>query len=62
MKSPLFVYKKLVGELQDMGFEINPNDPSVANKLVNGSQMTIRWHVDDLMISHMKQEEILQVV
>ncbi len=24
--------------------------------------MTIRWHVDDLMISHLKQEEIMQVV
>jgi hypothetical protein len=30
--------------------------------MVNGSQMTIRWHVDDLMISHLKQEEIMQVV
>jgi hypothetical protein len=45
-----------------MGFEINPYDPCVANKMVNGSQMTIRWHVDDLMISHLKQEEIMQVV
>ncbi len=24
--------------------------------------MTSRWHVDDLMISHLKQEEIMQVV
>ncbi len=30
--------------------------------MVNGSHMTIRWHVDDLMISHLKQEEIMQVV
>jgi predicted CoA-binding protein len=52
----------LVGELQSMGFEINPYNPCVANKMVNGSQMTIRWHVDDLMISHLKQEEIMQVV
>jgi hypothetical protein len=44
-----------------MGFEINPYDPCVANKMVNRSQMTIRWHVDDLMISHLKQEEIMQV-
>ncbi len=49
-------------ELQSMGFEINPYDPCIANKMVNGSQMTIRWHVDDLMISHLKQEEIMQVV
>jgi hypothetical protein len=30
--------------------------------MVNGSQMTIRWLVDDLMISHLKEEEIMQVV
>jgi hypothetical protein len=24
--------------------------------------MTIRWHIDDLMISHLKQKEIVQVV
>jgi hypothetical protein len=45
-----------------MGFEINPYDPCVANKMMNGSQMTIKWHVDDLMISHLKQEEIMKVV
>ncbi len=49
-------------ELQSMGFEINPYDPCNANKMVNKSQMTIRWHVDDLMISHLKQKEIMQVV
>jgi hypothetical protein len=62
MKSALLFYKKLVGELQSMGFEINPYNPCIANKMVNGSQMMIRWHVDDLMISHLKQEEIMQVV
>ncbi len=35
-----------------MGFEVNPYDPCVVNKIVNGSQMTTWWHVDDLMISH----------
>jgi hypothetical protein len=45
MKSALLFYKKLVGELQDVGFEINPYDPCIVNKMVNGSQMTTRWHV-----------------
>ncbi len=44
MKSALLFYSKLVSELQEMGFEINPYDPCVANKTVNGTQMTIRWH------------------
>jgi hypothetical protein len=55
-------YNKLVAELQDLGFEKNPYGPCVANKMVNGLQMMIRWYVDDLMISHLKQEEIMQVV
>jgi hypothetical protein len=34
-----------------MGFIINPYDPCVANKIVNGNQLALQWHVDDLMIS-----------
>jgi hypothetical protein len=45
-----------------MGFEINPYDPCVANKVVNGTQMTVRWHVNDLMISHISRSEILEFV
>jgi hypothetical protein len=40
MKSVLLFYRKLVSELQEMGFTINPYDPCVANKTVNGTQMT----------------------
>ena len=52
MKSTLLLYRKLVSELREMGYVINPYDPYVANKMINGTQMTIRRHVDDLMISH----------
>ena len=62
MKSALLFYRKLVKELKEMGFEINPYDPWVANKLVNKRQMTVRWHVDDLMISHVDKGEILKFV
>ncbi len=62
MNSALLFYMKLVTELQEMGFEINPYNPCIANKMVNGMQMTIRWHVDDLMINHLKQEDIMQLV
>ncbi len=61
MKSTLLFYRKLVSELREMGFEINPYDPCVANKTINGTQMTIRWHVDDLMISHLSQDKIMVV-
>ena len=42
MKSALLLYRKLVLDLQEMGFEINPYNPCVANKMVNGTHMTIR--------------------
>jgi hypothetical protein len=62
MKSALLFYRKLVSELKEMGFEINPYDPCVANKMVNGTQMTIRWHVDDLMMSHVSRDKIMKIV
>jgi hypothetical protein len=53
LRSALLFYKKLVGELEDMGFELNPYDPCVANRQVDGSQQTVTWHVDDLKVSHL---------
>ena len=35
-----------------MGFELNPYDLCVANKMINGSQCTIGFYVDDNKISH----------
>jgi hypothetical protein len=55
--------KALYGMMKGaLGFQINPYNPYIANKMVDGLQMTIRWHVDDLMIGHLKHEEIMQVV
>ena len=52
MKSALLFYRKLVADLISLGFEINPYDPCVANKIINGKQLTICWNVDDLFIGH----------
>ena len=52
MKSALLFYRKLVADLISLGFEINPYDPCVANKMVRGKQLTVCWHVDDLFIGH----------
>ena len=46
------MYRKLFADLKSLGFEINPYDPCVANKTINGKQMTICWHVDDLFVGH----------
>jgi hypothetical protein len=58
MKSALLFYQQIVSELKMMGFTINPYDPCDANKIINGSQMMLRWHVDDLMISHKNMTDI----
>jgi hypothetical protein len=54
MKSALLFYCKLVANLLSLGYTINPYDPCVANKMIDGSQMTICWHVDDLFLGHAK--------
>jgi hypothetical protein len=52
MKSALLFYRKLVANLTSLGYKINPYDPCVANKIINDKQMTICWHVDNLLIGH----------
>ena len=42
-----------------MGFVLNPYDPCIANKEIDGSQCTILWYVDDTKISH-KDEGIVR--
>ena len=41
---------------------MNPYDPCVCNKLIDGAQMTITWHVDDLKISHASDDVISSVI
>ena len=52
LQAALLFYENLSGELQKMGFKINPYDFCVANKTIKGKQCTIVWHVDYLKISH----------
>jgi len=58
LESAMLFYRRLVKDLTAFGFEINPYDPCVANKMVNGHQMTVSWHVDDLKISHKDPRQI----
>ena len=38
--------------VNELGFEMNPYDKCVVNKIINGKQCTIIWHVDDFKLSH----------
>ena len=46
-------YRKVTKDLESVGFEFNPYDPCVANGKVNGEQQILRFHVDNMLVSHM---------
>ena len=54
MKAVLLLYQKFLGDLMTIGFKLNPYDPCVANKTINGKQLTLVWHVDDIEASHVE--------
>ncbi len=60
LKSALLFYKKIVADLQnyEAPFVINPYNPCVANTIINGKQVTITWHVDDLKVLHVDPFQI----
>ena len=54
----MIFYKKLANDLQLYSFALNLYDACVANKMVEGKQMTVSLHVDDLNVSHDHPKEI----
>ena len=46
--------------MESQGFELNPYNPCVINKMVNDNHMTIVCHVYYFLISHMDDKEITQ--
>ena len=46
----------------DLGFTINPYDPCIANKTIDGKQCTILWHVDDIKMSHVSQDVLESIM
>jgi hypothetical protein len=58
MVASLLYHRKFVKSLTDIGFIINPYDMFVANKIIEGEQMTICFHVDDCKLSHRRKKFI----
>ncbi len=58
LESPLLFHRKLKKDLESIGFKVNPCDPCVANKMIDGKQMTVTWHVDDLKVSHVDPKQV----
>ena len=59
LRAALLFYKRLRSDLDNMGFGVNPYNPYVANKMVNGHQMTICWHVNNLKVSHKYEDAVI---
>eukprot|EP00804_Cyclotella_cryptica_P005141 CCRYP_018676-RA/>CCRYP_018676-RA protein AED:0.47 eAED:0.17 QI:0/0/0/0.75/0.33/0.25/4/0/800 len=62
LRSALLFYLKLRRDLEAFGFVVNDYNPCVANKIVNGMQMTVMWHVDDLKVSHRDGKKITKLL
>jgi hypothetical protein len=62
MVASLLYYRKFCKSLTEKGFEFNPYDPCVANKIIKGKQMTICFHVDDCKLSHKHSKEMDKMI
>jgi Reverse transcriptase (RNA-dependent DNA polymerase) len=62
VKSALLWYDLFVSTLKDIGFTLNPYDACVANKMINGSQCTVAWYVDDNKISHKDPQVVSDII
>jgi hypothetical protein len=62
LKAALLFWKMLTAQLKEWGFEVNPYDWCVANKMIDGKQCTILWHVDDLKISHVDADVVTDIL
>ena len=52
MNAALLAYKKLAKLFRKWDFKMNPYDAYVWDKMVNGKQFTIVFHIDDLLLSN----------
>ena len=48
--------------IDEWGFTPNKYDDCVVNKMINGQQMTVVWHVDDLKVLHVDATEVERFV
>ena len=61
IESALAWYDLFTNTLKSKGFELNPYDKCIANKMYNGKQCTIAWPVDDNVATHEDQEVIDEI-
>ena len=58
----ILFYTKMKNYLEKLCFKMNPYNLCTFNKMINGQQCTIQFHVDNLLISHMESEVLGQII
>jgi hypothetical protein len=59
LRSTLLFYRKLVTDLEEDRFVLNPYDLCVSIKFVSGKQMIVCWYVDNLKVSHCDPNQVI---
>ena len=54
----LLYHQKFTKSLKEQGYMMNPYNPCVWNKMINGKQLTICFHVDDCKILHVSPKVV----
>ena len=62
VKSALLWYELFTTTLKDMGFELNPYDPCIANCNIEGSECTVAWYIDNNKISHENPDVVTMII
>jgi len=52
LQAALLWYKKFSSNLESIGYVFSPYNTCLTNKLIDSNQYTIRFHVDNIMKSH----------
>jgi Reverse transcriptase (RNA-dependent DNA polymerase) len=62
MQASLLFWRKFKKFLTDLGYEENPYDSCVVNKMINGKQCTVCWYVDDVKASHVEEAVVEDLI
>ena len=62
LNAAVLFWKKLSSKFKEWGFIANPYDNFTVNKMIDGHQATIIWHVDDLKISHKFPDVVTKII
>ena len=61
LQSTMLLCRLKTEKLVSMGFEFNLYNEYVSNKIIEGRQFTILWHVDDIKVTDVDSKVVFEV-